>query len=142
MTPTAWAIVKYVWMIQIMKKSRVCSVLYVHSNPHTLLLTSCGLACKDRKLVLTLKLLKSQRMLWGRVEWFSLFFDFWKRHIAINWLYFYEFNSKILAIFAKCAHQALAANFYFKKIIETLKMNFLFFICRNLHFTLKNNCKK
>ena len=32
--------------------------------------------------------------------------------------------------------------FYFQKIIETLKMNIFLKICRNLHFTSKNNCKK
>ena len=37
-------------------------VQYVHSKPHTLLLTSGGLALKARILVLTLKLLKSRRM--------------------------------------------------------------------------------
>ena len=42
--------------IQIMKKSCVCTVQYVHSNPYTLLPTSRGLARKVRKLVLTLKL--------------------------------------------------------------------------------------
>ena len=82
------------------EKSCVCSVL--HCNPHTLLLTSRGLAWKDRKLVLTLKLLKSQRMLCGRVEWFSLFFDFWKRAHCYRLVFFYEFNSKKLANFAKC----------------------------------------
>ena len=56
------------------EKPRVCSVQYIHSNPHTLLLTSRGLTCKDQKLVLTHKLLKSQRMLWGRVEWFFILF--------------------------------------------------------------------
>ena len=39
--------------IQIVKKSCVCTVQYVHSNPNTLLLTSRGLARKAHKLVLT-----------------------------------------------------------------------------------------
>ena len=38
------------------KKSHVCTMQYVHSNPHTLLLTSHSLACKVRRVVLTLKL--------------------------------------------------------------------------------------
>ena len=37
------------------KKSHVCTMQYVHSNPHTLLLTSHSLACKVRRVVLTLK---------------------------------------------------------------------------------------
>ena len=41
---------------QIVKKSRMCTVQFVHSNPYTLLLTSRGLARKVRKLVLTFKL--------------------------------------------------------------------------------------
>ena len=40
--------------IQIIKKSGMCTVQYVLSNPNTILLTSPGLACKVRKLVLTL----------------------------------------------------------------------------------------
>ena len=39
--------------IQIVKKSCVCTVQYVHRNPNTLLLTSHGLARKAQKLVLT-----------------------------------------------------------------------------------------
>ena len=42
--------------IQKMKKSRECTVQYVHSNPNTLLLTSCGRAPKVQQWVLTLKL--------------------------------------------------------------------------------------
>ena len=45
--------------IQIMKKSRVCTAKYVHSNPNALLLTSRGPAGKNQKLFgqyLTLKL--------------------------------------------------------------------------------------
>ena len=38
--------------IQIMKKSCVCTVQYVRSNPNTLLLTSRGLARKVWHLVL------------------------------------------------------------------------------------------
>ena len=41
---------------KIVKKSHVCIVQYIHSNPYTLLLTSRGLARKVRKLVLTLEL--------------------------------------------------------------------------------------
>ena len=124
------------------EKPCVCSVQYVHGNHHTLLLTSRGLASKDRKLVFTLKLLKSQRMLWGRVKWFSLFLIFKNGHIAIDWLYFMSSIQKnwqiLLSVHATHSKQI----FYFQKIIETLKMNIFLKICRNLHFTSKNNCKK
>ena len=52
--------------IQIIKKSRVCTVYSkysVFSNPNTLLLTSCGLARKVQKFVLTPNLTQNQRML-------------------------------------------------------------------------------
>ena len=42
--------------IQKMKKSRECTVQYVHSNPNTLLLTSRGRAPKGQQWVLILKL--------------------------------------------------------------------------------------
>ena len=108
------------------EKPCVCSVQYVHGNHHTLLLTSRSLACKDRKLVFTLKLLKSHRMLWGRVEWFSLFLIFENGHIVIDWLYFYEFNSKKLVNFAKCTRHALPANFLFSKNHRDLENEYFF----------------
>ena len=48
--------------IQIMKKSRMCSVQHVHSNPNTLPLTSHGLARKVWQLVLTLKLTQKPKI--------------------------------------------------------------------------------
>ena len=46
---------------QIVKKSRVCTVQYVLSNPNTLLLISRGLACKVQKSVLTLNLIQEPK---------------------------------------------------------------------------------
>ena len=44
-----------------MKKSPMCTVQYVNSNPHILLLTSRGLACKVLTLVLTLNLIQEPK---------------------------------------------------------------------------------
>ena len=98
------------------EKPCVCSVQYIHSNPHTLLLTSRSLACKDRKLVFTLKLLEGQRMLWGRVEWFSLFFDFRK------WAHCYQ-----LALFLWVKFQKIDEFFQ----VRTPRTRCIFFIFKN-----------
>ena len=48
--------------IQIVKKSRMCTVQYVLSNPNTLLLTSRDIARKVQKLVLTLNLTQEPKI--------------------------------------------------------------------------------
>ena len=64
-------------------------------------------------------------------------------HIPIDWLYFYEFNSKKSANFAARVLGTLAAKFSFSKKHRDFKNKyFLLKICRNLSYTLKNNCQK
>ena len=62
----------------------------------------------------------------SRVEWFSLFAIFENGHIAIDWLYFYEFNSKKYANFSKSQVTCI----------------FFFLVGMNLPLTSKTNCQK
>ena len=54
----------------------------------------------------------------GALGWsdFHFFEIFENGQIAIDWLYFYEFNSKKLANFAACASGVRVAKFLFLKI--------------------------
>ena len=51
----------------------------------------------------------------GPVERFSFFSDFRNGHIAVNWRYFHEFNSKKSVKFAMSPKSARATKFYFSK---------------------------
>ena len=143
MTPTARATVKYVWTIQIVKKSRVCAVYSTYTvTPIPCYLLHVASLVRIGNWSLPTNFSRAKECY--EVGWsdFLFFLIFKNWHIAIDWLYFHEFNSKKLANFAKCACHALAENFCFQKIKETLKMNIFFIICKNLYFTSKNNCKK
>ena len=56
---------------------------------------------------------------WSDFHFFAIFEN---GHMAIHWLYFYEFNSKKSANFAACKRQS----FNFLKITGTLKMQYIF----------------
>ena len=67
------------------------------------------------------------------LEWsdFHFFVIFENGHIAADWLYYYEFNSK------KSANFDLRQNFNFQKITETLKISILFWKFVNIFLLLQ-----
>ena len=62
---------------------------------------------------------------------FHFFVIFENGHIAADWLYYYEFNSK------KSANFDLRQNFNFQKITETLKISILFWKFVNIFLLLQ-----
>ena len=57
----------------------------------------------------------------------TFFAIFENGHMAIDWLYFYEFNLKKSANFAACTHGARAAKFsFFKKNHRDLENEYFF----------------
>ena len=111
MTLTAQAIVKYVWTIQIgVKKSRVCAVYSTYTvTPIPCYLLHAASLVRIGNWSLPSNFSRAKECY--EVGWsdFLFFLIFKNWHIAIDWLYFHEFNSKKLANFAKCARHALAA---------------------------------
>ena len=92
-----------------------------------------GHHCETASLLLGLKVYL-RWVLGGREEWFSFFAIFENGHIAMDWLYFYEFNLKKSANFDACARGARARqSFHFQKITGTLKLN-IFLIVQKSSF--------
>ena len=60
---------------------------------------------------------------WSDFHFFAIFEN---GHIAIDWLYFYEFNSKKSANFAACASGPRAAKFSFSKNHRDLENEYFF----------------
>ena len=127
MTPTAWAIVKYVWTLQIVKKSRVCAVYstYTVTTIPCYLLHAASLV-RIGNWSLPSNFSRAKECYEAGWSDFLFFLMFENGHIAIDWLYFYEFNSKKLANFAKCTRQALPANFLFSKNHRDLENEYFF----------------
>ena len=75
--------------------------------------------------------------MWSDFHFFAIFEN---GHIAFDWLYFYEFNSKKSANFAASAR---AAKFSFSKNHRDLEKEKKFLkVGMNLPLTSKTNCQK
>ena len=134
MMPTARVIVKYVWTIQIIKKSRVCAM---HST-YTVTTIPCYLlhaASLVRIGNWSLPSNFSRAKECYEAGWSDfLFFWFLKTGTLLK---FYEFNSKKLVNFAKCAIHALPANFLFSKNHRDLENEYFFLNLQEPSFYIK-----